>query len=322
MKEINNKLINDKSNDLIIQHNNLIEAKYQLTLQEKRIMLWLASKSKITDEDFKEHILSVKDFAKLINIKGDHLYTAIDKITHKLMQKIITIKSLDGKEFIKAAFLSGVKYHEHQGMIRLSFHPYLKPFMLQLKDQFTQIKLGDIIGLRSIHSIRIYEILKQYQSIKNRKIPLSDLKDFCGIKENQYKRFNDFKKDVLERVKKEINFKTDILIDYTEIKESRKVVAIEWTVKKKDLEQQNHFHQVQSLRKEYRSELALIESIIEYGYSKALSKRFIKDYGEDIVQNAVKAVDIQIEKGQVKNPKAMLRKAIEEKWKPDVYKKR
>lgn len=57
-------------------------------------MCWLASQVKPTDEDFKEHELSIKEFADLVDVKGDHLYKALDTITHKLMQKIIMIKSL------------------------------------------------------------------------------------------------------------------------------------------------------------------------------------------------------------------------------------
>lgn len=41
---------------------------------------------------------------------------------------------------------------------------------------------------------------------------------------------------------------------------------------------------------------------------------------EEIIANAIKAVDRQIEKGQVRNSKAMLITAIKEKWHSDMYK--
>ena len=102
----------DQKNELIVQHNHLIEARYHLTLQEKRLMCWLASQVKQTDEDFKEHELPIKEFAELIDVKGDHLYKTLDTITHKLMQKIITIRSLKKKGFAKAALLGGVEYYD------------------------------------------------------------------------------------------------------------------------------------------------------------------------------------------------------------------
>jgi len=311
----------DQKNELIVQHNHLIEARYHLTLQEKRLMCWLASQVKQTDEDFKEHELPIKEFAELIDVKGDHLYKTLDTITHKLMQKIITIRSLKKKGFAKAALLGGVEYYEGQGIIKLSFHPYLKPYMLQLKDRFTQISLGDVMGLKSVHAMRIYEVLKQYESIGNREISLSDLRDYCGIEEGKYKKFNDFKKDVLDRAKREINNKTDLLIGYEEIKTSRKVTSIKFTIKPNSSYKNPKFENSKS-KKEYRSESALIESLIEYGFSKAMAKRLLKGHEEEVIKNALRAVNLQVERNHVKNPKAMLQTAIKEKWHPEVFKKK
>jgi plasmid replication initiation protein len=322
MTQSNKKLkIEDQKKQLMVQHNHLIEARYHLTLQEKRLMCWLAAQVKQTDEDFKEHELPIKEFAELIDVKGDHLYKALDTITHKLMQKIITIRSLKKKGFAKAALLGGVEYYEGQGIIKLSFHPYLKPYMLQLKDRFTQISLGDVMGLKSVHAVRIYEVLKQYESIGNREISLSDLREYCGIEEGQYKKFNDLKKDVLDRAKREINNKTDLLVGYEAIKTSRKITSIKFTIKPNSSYRNPKFENGKQ-KKEYRSELALIESLIEYGFSKGIAKRLLKTHEEEVIKNALKSVNLQIERGNVKNPKAMIQTAIKEKWHPEVFKKK
>jgi dihydrodipicolinate reductase len=143
----------------------------------------------------------------------------------------------------------------------------------------------------------------------------------------QYKKFNNFKKDVLERAKNEINEKTDLLIDYQEIKEARKITAISFTIRtnpnfgKTDFEK-NQSAKLENLSKEYRSELALIESLVEYGFSKIISKRLLKNSGETVVADALKAVNLQIERGNVKNPKAMLQTAIKEQWHPEKFKQK
>ncbi len=240
------------------------------------------------------------------------------------MQKIITIKSLEKKGFAKAALLGGVKYYEGKGIIKLSFHPYLKPYMLQLKEKFTQISLGDVIGLRSVHAIRIYELLKQYESIGKRDVSLSDLREYCGISINQYKKFNNLKKDVLVRAKREIDNKTDLYIDYEEIKESRKVVAIKFLIKKNNSFRKTEIEKLQDeksriIQKEMRSESILIGEIMEYGFSRLTAKKFLQQNSEEIVRNALKSVNVQLERGNVKNPKAMLRTAVQKNWKPDVY---
>jgi plasmid replication initiation protein len=322
-----NVLNKQEKEELIVQHNNLIEARYHLTLQEKRLMYWLSSQVKTNDEDFKEHELSIKKFAEVVDIKGDHLYRALDSITHKLMQKIITIKSVDETEFVKLALLGGVKYLKNKGIIKLSFHPYLKPYMLQVKERFTKISLGDVMGLRSVHTIRVYELLKQYETIGKRGILLIDLREYCGIEATQYKKFNNFKKDILERAKREINEKTDILIDYEEIKTSRKITSIKFTIKPNPKYNQTEIEKIQLkkadiIQKELRSELVFIERMSEYGFSKQTAKKLLEGHGEEVLENALKAVNLQVQKSNVKNPKAMLLTAIHEKWKPDVYKKK
>jgi hypothetical protein len=77
-----------------------------------------------------------------------------------------------------------------------------------------------------------------------------------------------------------------------------------------------------NLQKELRSELALIEALMEYGFSKGIAKRFLKTNEEEVIKNALKSVNLQIERGNVKNPKAMLQTAIKEKWHPEVFKKK
>jgi hypothetical protein len=53
------------SSVVIFQHNNLVEARYSLTLQEKRLILWLISKIRPEEENFKKHELSVQEFMNL-----------------------------------------------------------------------------------------------------------------------------------------------------------------------------------------------------------------------------------------------------------------
>jgi len=73
------------------------------------------------------------------------------------------------------------------------------------------------------------------------------------------------------------------------------------------------------IQKELRSELALIEKFMEYGFTRQTAKKLIQQGTEQEIGDAIKAVDLQVSRGQVKNPKAMLKTAIKEHWKPDVF---
>ena len=304
----------------VVKSNSLVEARYRLSLQESQIILWLLTQIRPDDEDFKPHILEIAELSKLTGVRIDGKYDELRKITKRLIQRALEIYEPDLQEYIQITWLNSAHYKIKKGTVSLAFSPLLKPYLLQLKSHFTKIDIVDTLKLKSIHAIRVFELLLQYGSIGNRIIKLEELRGYCGIREHEYKDYFDMKRKVINRAKTEINAKTDYEIDYVEIKESRKVVAIEWTIKKKRIQPEGTAEKVRQLQKEYRSESALIDSLVEYGFSRTIAKRFITNNGEDVVSDALKAVNIQVERGQVKNPRAMLQTAIKEKWKPDVYK--
>lgn len=308
----------------VIQHNNLIEARYRLTLQEKRLVLWLVSQVKKEDDDFKPHVLSIGEFAEIAKIERDGAYKELPQITEKLMQKIIKIRSLENNELLQVSWLNSARYKFKEGKVILKFSSDLKPFLLQIKEKFTKANLQDLMVLKSIYAIRLYELLKQYVSTGERITTLESLREYCGIERNQYKNYNDFKRKILEISEREINLKTDILISYEEQKTSRKVTSIRFSIKNNPKYKQTGFEKSQQeksyiIQKELRSGLALTEKIMEYGFTSQMAKKLVQQGTEKEIGDAIKSVDFQVSKGHVKNPKAMLRTAIKEHWKPDVF---
>ena len=304
----------------VVKSNSLVEARYRLSLQESQIILWLLMQIRPDDEDFKSHKLQIKDFADLVQVNEGNRYSELRKITKQLMQRVMEIYEPSMDKLIQVAWLSSAEYKFKEGYVLLEFSPKLKPYLLQLKSHFTKIDLIDTMKLKSVHTIRVFELLLQYLPIGKRKITIEELRQYCGITSSEYQNYFDIKRKVINRAKTEINTKTEYEIDYQEIKESRKVVAIDWTIKKKPIQLEGTAEKVRQLKKEYRSESVIVDSLVEYGFRRTIPKRFIINNGEDVVSDALKSVNIQVERGQVKNPKAMLQKAIQEKWRPDVYK--
>lgn len=299
-----------ENSEFIVLHNNLVEARYRLTLQEKRIVLWLASQATSFDEDFKEHHLGVKEFADLINIQGENLYTGLQAITRRLMQRIITLRPIGEKRLIQVAWLGAADYKIDKGIISLSFHPHLKPFFLQLKRNFTKINLGDLMGLQSIYSMRIYELLKQKEYAGIRIITIKDIRDYCGISEKKYKQINDLKRKVLDIAQRNINEKTDLEISYSMIKEGRKYVSVSFNVNKK--KKNNELSKL--LDQELKTRDTLIKKIQEFGFSRNTVLKIISDRSDSEIEQAIFSVNTQLQKGNVRNPKGMLRTAIKDCW--------
>jgi hypothetical protein len=111
-------------------------------------------------------------------------------------------------------------------VIKVQFQKEMREFLLQLKENFTYYRLHHILLLKSSYSIRIYELLKQYQSIGRREIGLDDLRRKLGLDKKKLARYPDFKRKVILVAQEELGEKTDIRFDFQEVKSGRKVVKL------------------------------------------------------------------------------------------------
>ena len=306
---------------VVFQHNNLIEAKYSLTLQEKRIILWLTSQIKAEDEDFKEHTLSVREFMELLELTGKANYKELQKITLGLMKKALVIKHPDEQITIQVSWLNYARYEENKGTITLGFSSKMKPFLLCLKKAFTAISMSDLMQFSSIHAIRIYELLKQYERIGERVLDIGEIKRCCGV-EGKLKQYIHFKQKLLIIAQREINAKSDIKFDFEPVKHGRKFVAIKFTISKNMAYEKRKNPELAVEYKDPKRKPPIYDTLREFGFSIATVNKLVKENTEEVIKNAIDAVDIQMAKGTVRNTKGMVRAAISEKWHPERFKVR
>jgi plasmid replication initiation protein len=311
---------NFKNSVIAIQHNNLVQAKYSMTLQQKRVMIWLVSQIKPTDEDFKEHILSVKELIEVCQLSGESAYKQLKDITFSLIEKGIRIIDITTpKEDIETqiSWLSSAKYR--YGRVTLTFSPELKPYLLLLKERFTAINMIDMMQFKSVHAIRIYELLKQYENIGERILDIEEIKECCGVKD-KLRKYDHFEKYLLLISQREINEKSDIHIEFERIKPFRKIEGIKFIItKNKAYELRNN---PSKQAQEVKRKPAVIITLKEFGLSTRVINQLLKENTEQVIQDAINAVDLQLAKGQVRNSKAMLMTAIKEQWHPEKYKQR
>jgi plasmid replication initiation protein len=219
-----------KDNQFVVKYNDLIEARYRLSLQESHVILWLLTQIKPDDAEFEEHTLNVVDFAKIAGLRVDGLYDELQQVTERLMKRTLKIRNPENQHLLQVSWLSSALYKHTEGCVILCFDPKLKPYLLQLKGHFTKINITDSLKFKSIYAVRIYELLAQYSPIGKRETTIDELREWCGIDEKEYKLYKHFKARVINRAKNEINAKTHYSVDYREIKKSRKVDRLEWVI--------------------------------------------------------------------------------------------
>jgi plasmid replication initiation protein len=224
-------LVELKDSNLVIKANLLVEASYRLTTMEQKIILALASKIQVSDSELKTYSLSIREFCDLLGIQGNNQYTRLRKTTLGLMKKAFEIR-INEKDVVQVSWLSFAKYRDQQGIVDLQFAPFLKEYLIELRKNFTSYTLSNVVRLKHSYSIRLYELLKQYEKIGERTFDFEDLLSKLGLAGTSYKTFGNLKSRVLVPATTELNEMTDLKIDFTEIKSGRKVVGIRFSIGK------------------------------------------------------------------------------------------
>lgn len=214
---------------VIKKHNKLLEARYKLNLNEQKIILYAISK--LTDEqtDFNILRIEMKEFINLLGTTKKR-YTELSKIIQNLMSKQVRIET-DEKDLI-ANWVSSIDYKKNTGLIELEFSKKLIPYLLRLETLYKGYQLENIIHFKNKYSIRIYELLKQWESVRKKVFDINKLKEMIGC-EGKYNDFRNFKRYVLEPAKKELLKYSDIKFNYETITgtgRGRKVIKISFDI--------------------------------------------------------------------------------------------
>ncbi|MWN32304.1 MULTISPECIES: RepB family plasmid replication initiator protein [unclassified Gilliamella] len=234
--------------DLIVyKSNDLVNASYNLTLAEQRIILFAISKLNPASADNKTVVIKASEFAKQFNkIDKNSIYKAIKDGLDDLYNKSIILKNEQKK--ITFRWLQAKAYLDNEATAELTFSDQIIPYLFDLKNKFTKYKLSNISTFKSVYSIRLYELLAQYKVIKARNIEVSELREILLL-DDKYTRSFDFKKRVLEKAVNELNEKSDLSISY---KISDDVIA--FSIKSKKLEEDKELVAINSSsNKEYKS---------------------------------------------------------------------
>lgn len=222
----------------VVKSNDLIQkSRFQLSLQEQKIILYMISKIKPEDMELKEYTFEVREFCKVCGLETNSgaNYKYIKQTLKALRDRSIWI-TLDNGSETTLAWIDKVTMNKQSGAVIIKIDEMMKPYLLQLQERFTQYELIYTLAMHSQYSIRLYELLKSYEYQHRKIFNIDDLKRILSAE--NYTRFPDFKRYVLDISMREINNLSDLNITYEIIKEGRRYAKLDFSIKlKKDLDE-------------------------------------------------------------------------------------
>jgi plasmid replication initiation protein len=222
---------------MVVQANALVNGKQSLKTNSAKIIRSAIMQIKFEDNEIKPYIITMNEMCKLLGVTENNIYRIVKEITNDIMKNPVYVLNIENKKedwiAIPWVKLCGYKYNE--GFV-IQLNEKLSSYLLELHKNYTQYPLGEVLGFKTVYSIRIYEILLSRIMVKN--IPLDgsevhirvdELRELCGCK-NIYKAFASFRAKVIDVAVEEINDYTDYRVSYSYEKNGKAVEGIVFNI--------------------------------------------------------------------------------------------
>jgi plasmid replication initiation protein len=227
--------------ELIVKDNALMNASYNLSLVEQRLILLAIIEARESGKGINANNPLVVHAETYINQFGVHrntAYQALKDACKDLFARQFSYQEKNAKgntRHVTSRWVSQVAYNDKEAAIDLIFSPIVVPLITKLEEQFTKYDIEQISDLSSAYAVRLYELLICWRSTgKTPVIELDDFRKRIGVLDTEYKLMAQLKERVLNLAIQQINEHTDIIASYEQHKAGRTIIgfSFEFTQKK------------------------------------------------------------------------------------------
>lgn len=222
----------------VVKANDLIQkSRFSLSVQQQKIVLYLISQITQYDTEFKLYEFNISDFCRVcgIDYESGKNYQDIKAAIKEIADKSVWVK-LDEDEETLLRWIEKPYINKRSGTIKIRLDKDMKPFLLQLKENFTQYELLWTLNFRSKYTIRLYELIKSihFRELESytREYRLDELRRLLDAE--TYTTYQTFKTRVLIPAVNEINNCSDKNLTYEPIKRGRAVCSIRFSIGTKE----------------------------------------------------------------------------------------
>jgi len=222
---------------MVVKQNAINEMRtHNMTLQELRLFTIYLSKINPKDRETKRVIFPLADFQAIMELKQLNV-PYFKKVAYSLTNKPMEITTERGgfsvfnifREFTVDADENGEWY------VEIDADEKAIPLLFDFQGRFFKYELWNALRLKSKNQLRMYEILKQNEKMGYKITSINNLRDLLGMEKNEYIKFHDFKRYVLDVCRKTLAENTDISFAYEPYgKKGRggKVLELKFTITK------------------------------------------------------------------------------------------
>ena len=227
-----------KETRLVVKDNALIDASFNLSLVEQRLMLIAIVEAREIQDLTPDTPIEIKasSYREQYNTDSSEAYKQLAEATKQLFNRQFSyVDKYKGEDAITVSrWLNEATYINNKGTVVIYLNRNVISMISRLEANFTKYLLEQVSDFKSQYSIRLYELLIKYKDVGNsKKYTIEEIRSLLGIGVNEYKVLADFKKRVLDLAVKEINDKTDTTIKYEQFKEGRTISHILFKIGKK-----------------------------------------------------------------------------------------
>ena len=215
---------------LAVQHNALVNARFGLGTLEMRLFLCMLGRIGRHDTAFTECSIPVRELAP--EGSANVPYSEVAAMVKQLTRRALDIEKLgpEGRrqkdpDIISIPLMSFASYSKSEGTVVSRFNDAIRPYLLQLRDNFTKAEIKHLQKLKSVSSHRIYWLLKEYAAFGRRTVTLNELRNLLGLTTEYEGRFDHFRARVLDRAQQELR-ETDMPFTYEMVRQGKSVTEI------------------------------------------------------------------------------------------------
>lgn len=231
-RNFNEEQVNNHNFYYVAEHNDLIKkARHDLSARQLKIMDFVISKIKPSDSTFNTVHTSMYEITNILQLtRSGKNYSDIVNNINEMRKKDVFIYNEKEKRMTITGWFSDFDVWEN-GQIELRINQQFAPYLIQLKENYTQYLLRDTIQLDSKYSILLYKLMREADKDYGKKIAIlsgtpDEFKEWLGAPKSY--TFNSLKTQILQKAINEINLKIeDMNLKMFTARRGRKVVQVD-----------------------------------------------------------------------------------------------